>query len=371
MKNVFEAINPWMGFEKLIGVLNSKKSLLVNYKKINELPFKPRFYYSNKSDLIVFGLSIFNKLDSKLQNRSHVFIRPRDPFRFKFKILKIYKNFTFDLKTYSDIYSSLQLDQKKCFYFYKKLLHKINPKILIIHSTIDPVQRLLAFWAKELNIKIVCIQHGVFSSLSVPEVKESNIVDYYLSFGRKQSELIKKVIPLKKHIYLFKQKYFYFSFNKKRKLRICIIGTDHERYGKNGKTNKLKILSIYSKLIKSIYKKNKNKIDIFYKKHPSEIINKKFDMKINLLEDKDLNDIDVFIGIASTLLMKMASKKVCAIQIKSEEFIQDSYEEYGFCKTMKISRNGYFETKKLLNERLKIPYLEENKLDIVIKNIIK
>ena len=94
-------------------------------------------------------------------------------------------------------------------------------------------------------------------------------------------------------------------------------------------------------------------------------------MKINLLEDKDLNNIDVFIGIASTLLMKMASKKVCAIQIKSEEFIQDSYEEYGFCKTMKISRNGYFETKKLLNERLKIPYLEENKLDIVIKNIIK
>lgn len=370
MNDISKVLDPWAGYEKLTGILNSKKSLLINYKKIDSLFLKPRFSIAQKSEFVVFGLHIFNKLDKKKQKNCHVFLRPRDPIKFKIEILKVINNFTLDLKTYFQVYCYLIRNDKYQFVYPKKQLEKISPRALIINSTIDPVQRIWAFWAKKLKIKVICLQHGVFSSLSVPEVKERDIVDFYLSFGSKQSELIKNIIPLNKHKYLFKKKKFTYSYNKQRKLKLCLIGTDHERYGKEGKQNKKIILDIYEKIINFIQKTNNNEIDVFYKKHPSEFYFENIQDKIPFIDDMKTKNIDVYMGIASTLLMNMASQKICSIQISCNEFTQDKYEDYGICKTLEITSQGYFNTKMLLKDKIEIPFLEEKKLSDLINEIL-
>lgn len=371
MKNINEVLNPWSGFEKLTGILNSKKSLLINYGKINNLPIKIRLSKKKRCDLLVIGFSIYNELDVNIQKRSHVFLRPRDLLKFKLKILKSLDNFTFDLKTYSEIYLHLKSNNIYNFNFYEDQLKKILPKAILIQSTIDPIQRLWVYWAKKLGIKIICQQHGVFSSLSVPEIKESNIVDYYLSFGKKQSELIKKIIPIDKHIYLYDQKFFYSKINSKRELNLCLIGTDHERYGVEGQKNKEIILSIYKKFIISSNNNVSQKLKFFYKKHPSEFLFNDIFENASIFSDKNYDDIDIYVGIASTMLMNMASKKVCTIQILSKDFIQDNYETYGFCKSIEINSNSYVNLDLLLNSKIKIPYLYKKNINKILNDILK
>ena len=371
MNNINEVLNPWSGFEKLTGVLNSKKSLLINYSKINNLPIKIRLSKKKRCDLLVIGFSTYNELDINLQKRSHVFLRPRDLLKFKFKILKSLGNFTFDLKTYSEIYLHLKLKNIYNFNYYDGQLKKILPKAILIQSTIDPIQRLWVYWAKKFGIKIICQQHGIFSSLSVPEIKESNIVDYYLSFGKKQSELIKKIIPIYKHINLYNQKFFYSKINSKRKLNICLVGTDHERYGVKGQKNKETILSIYKKFIISSNKNILQKINFFYKKHPSEFLFNDIFENASIFRSKNYDDIDIYVGIASTMLMNMASKKVCTIQILSKDFIQDNYETYGFCKSIGIDSNNYVNLDFLLNSKIKIPYLQKKNINKILNDILK
>lgn len=367
-KNFFDVIDPWNEFNFIEGMEESRVSLLSTYKKIVKFPLPPRIFYNSYTEIVVIGATNFFRLSDDLKKKTHVVLKPRDLFRHTKHIFKIFKNFTLDLKIYKNIYKQLINNDNKNYEYINKILLDLKPKILIISSTIDPVQRVWAYWAKELGIKILCIQHGVFSSLSAPELLERDIVDYYFSLCKTQSKLIESIIPIQKHRYLFSESSFKYKISKAQKLKLCLIGTDHERYGLKGRKNKSSIIKIYIKLIKLILTNLKIDHDLFYNKHPSEELFGEIKDYVKIIENSDLNTIDIFFGIASTQLLNMASENRCAIQISSKDFPQDKYENYNFCKTFdleEIEKNSF----EFLNkDTLTIPCLKKNNFN---NNLIK
>ena len=189
-------LNPWIGHEDVTGVRESKEALLHNYKKVLFLSLFPRISVKRKSDIVVMGTSIYKKLDPRLRKKSFVVISARDILRDFSVIGKLVRSFTFDLAIYKRAYDQI-INNKNSeeFLYVKHILVEISPKIIILKSTFDPINRIWAFWANQLNIEIVCIQHGIFSSKTNPKIMERDIVDYYIVTGDKQSEIISPVIP--------------------------------------------------------------------------------------------------------------------------------------------------------------------------------
>lgn len=370
-KNIIRnIIDPWAGYKHITGIKESKSSLLKNYSKINNLPLPPVISFKKKSEVIAIGVSTFLKLPLELQKKTHVVFRPTDLIRNAKTSLGLISNSTLDLKIYNNVYKSIKNRSNNNFSYIEKILKQITPKILVISSTIDPVQRLWVYWANKLSIKIICFQHGIFSSLSSPLVLERNIVDFYFALCKEQSNVIQKIIPKKKHFYLFSKSKFKFSFLKSKKINICLIGTDHERYGKKGKKNKKEVLKIYRELINILNSKNKTNFNFFYKKHPSEYWSSNIDQIASMIDSKNIDKIDVFFGVASTKLLNISFNRQCAIQISSKNFMQDNYEKYGFCKTIDlnyIKKNGF---NLFDNKQVYLPCLKRNNISKILFKIL-
>ena len=205
-------INPWAKFEMIEGVKESKESLLFNYKKISYFPYWPKLSLKTSSEFAVIGADLYFNLSNDLQKKSHLILKPRDLFKYWKNFFEFMYNFTLDLNIYKKVYFNLINDKYN--YEYKYIYNTLlilRPKVLIISSTIDPVQRIWAFYGRKLGVKIITIQHGIYSSLSSPFVLERNITDFYFSINTKQSEIIKKLIPISKHRYLYSEDSFFLS----------------------------------------------------------------------------------------------------------------------------------------------------------------
>lgn len=369
--NFSKIINPWEGYLNIKEVKSSKISILQNYKKVAWLPFLPRFSFQQKSDILVIGLSLFYKLSPQLQKQSHIVIKPRDLLNYKLNVFKFLNNFTFDLSIYKKIFKQLFYNQKYNYNYIEKIFHRVNPNVLIINSTIDPMQRLWAYYANKNKIKVVCIQHGLFSAFNAVEALESNIVDYYFSYSKKQSKLIHSVIPKTKHQFLNTENSFTYKIPKKKLFKVCLIGNDYERYGLLGKKKKIATLKIYNRLLKVLQEDNSRHYDVFYKKHPSEKLIGEFYKKVSFIDRNESDLIDIFFGVSSTLLADLASERRCVIQITSKDLIMDRYEDYGICKTIDVELLEKKGTKFLSKNKVTIPFLKSKNLSSMLLNILK
>ena len=317
------------------------------------------------------GTNIYKKLDSNLKQKTHVVISARDVLR-DFSILgKLARSFTFDLSIYGRIYNQIiNRGSSEEFLNVKHALDVIKPKVIILKSTIDPINRVWAFWANKLNIKVVCMQHGVFSSKASLEIMERNIVDHYITLGDKQSNIIKSIIPKRKHINLFESSSFSCKLKNKKTISICFIGTDYERYSEAGKINKEKVLDIYMNLINAISQDNGVEYKLFYKSHPSEAKGNKIMRLSKMIQKTDYDKIDIFFGAASTLLMELASLGKCAIQLRSKSLPLDNYQELGYCASIEINNIKDKGLLTILKENETYPCLKEKSLSDVIASIL-
>lgn len=371
--NENSTIDPWCKYNNCQAVVASKNALMQNYKKLEIVPRFFKVFVRKKSKFAVIGFNIYNQLSGSQMNQAHIIFKPRDIIKNPFLICKHFKNFTFNLGIYGKVYRALKKSIDIDYQFERDCLLRISPKILIVSSTIDPVQRLWIMAARDLEIVTVCIQHGVMSSLSPPEIKERNIVDYYFSYNKKQSKTIKSIIPMYKHRWLFDSEYFTLSPFQKNKITICLIGSDYERYGEVGIKNKKSLIDIYTKIVKAINSiHGPSFAHIYYKKHPSETDNFVVDAGIKSVKSINEDQVDIFFGVASTYLIHLASKNKCAIQVCAKHLISvDRYEDYGFCKSIDLSQIESSGLNFLLHNEVVIPKLVRKNFSNLIDDLIK
>ncbi len=370
-EDFFKIIDPWVGHDDVVGIQESKNKTLNTYRQILFLSKFPRIEVKKRKDILVIGTNIYKRLDSNLKQKTHVVVSARDILRDFFILIKLIRSFTFDLSIYGRIYNQIfNRNNLEKFSDIKQALIIIRPKLIILKSTIDPINRVWAFWANQLNIKVACIQHGIFSSRSELEVMERDIVDYYIVLGAKQSEIISPIIPKYKHINRYEKSSYSCKLKNKKIISICFIGSDHERYSKKGKKNKEKILDIYMDLISSLSHDKKTSFKFFYKRHPSETRENKVIRQAKLIQKKDYNKIDIFVGVASTLLMELASIHKCAIQVRSKSLMLDNYQKLGYCASIEINKIKKKGLLNILEEVNTFPCLKEKSLSEIISSIL-
>ncbi len=366
------AIDPWSEYGENQAVIANKNALIQNYKKLLFLPSFLKIFKRKKSKFVVIGLSLFNQLSKCQRDDSHIIFKPRDLIKEPIRVIKNFRNFTLNLGIYRKIYNALKKSIDINHNFEKESLLRISPKILIVGSTMDPMQRLWLMAAKDLGIATVCIQHGIMSSLSPPEIKERNIVDFYIAYNRKQSNIIQSMIPISKHRWLFDTENFFHLPIHKDKITICLIGSDYERYGEIGVKNKRALVDIYRKLVNAI--KNihgSTYADILYKQHPSESQYFLIDEDVKVVKNINEDQIDLFFGVTSTYLMNLASINKCAIQVCAQNILSvDRYEDYGFCKSIDLSLIEAAGLNFILDDGVVIPKLVKKNFPVLIESLI-
>ena len=369
-KNFSNIIDPWIEHIDISGMPESRFATLNRYRQLSYFKKIPTIEVQSRKDILVLGTGIYKSFDINLRKRTHVVISARDFLRDFLVLGEVFKSFTFNLSIYGMIYSQLvNKNQTDSFLNVKYALSVIKPKVIVLRSTIDPINRVWAFWANELNIKVVCIQHGIFSSKVNKNLLERDIVDYYVVLGTKQSEIISSIIPIHKHINIFESSSFIFQFENKKKINICFIGSDYERYSEAGKIMKEKLLDIYTDLIQALSIDKSVEYKLFYKMHPSETKMNKVLRLAKTLKKTEYDKIDVFFGVTSTLLMDLSSRHKCVIQLRSKFLDVDNYQDLGYCASVDIDNIKARGLLSTLEKIKKYPCLKEKSLSKVIESI--
>ncbi len=78
--------------------------------------------------------------------------------------------------------------------YFKRLLHKTNPKVVLLVCSYDIAHKRLAYQCKQQKITVVEIQHGVINNYGYQNVKSKDYVpDYFFSFGSYFSTQLKSL----------------------------------------------------------------------------------------------------------------------------------------------------------------------------------
>lgn len=212
-------------------------------------------------------------------------------------------------------------------------IKKYCPKIIIINSTKDPFNRLIAIAAKHQNIKTVCVQHGLFSPTIPDEVNEDDLIDEFFAINENQKKIISRKVDHDK-IRVLSCSVLDKNFRCPSIKKICFIGEDWERYGDQFK--KQIIVDFYLDLVKSLKERGFNCLEFIYRPHPSECKFLGID-KVLPMEVADFNQYDLFIGFSSTFLWDMASNDKLCLQVHSESITDIDFEDEKICASIKFN----------------------------------
>lgn len=211
-------------------------------------------------------------------------------------------------------------------------IKKYSPQLIIINSTKDPFNRLIAYSAKIHNVRTVCIQHGLFSPTIPDEVNEDDLVDRYIAINENQKQIISRKISHEK-IRILSNSVVDTSYRYSKIKKICLIGEDWERYGDQSK--KKIIVDFYFDLVNAVNASDFNYLEFFYRPHPSEC--KFFGIeKLVPIENGSVDQYDLFIGFSSTFLWDMASNDKLCLQVHSELITDINFEDEQICASVKF-----------------------------------
>lgn len=183
---------------------------------------------------------------------------------------------------------------------YKKILRRVNPKILII--VVGYSKEILVRAAKDLNIPVVELQHGVLSKYhlgyDVSSGRKENFADYFFSFGPAWGNMAHFPIPPERIIPIGYQ----------------YLNTAAKKYQKVEKKNQILFLSQgtigdrLSDFAVELAKIIPTDIRVIYKLHPGEIMRWKTEYQ-SLLQASEQGLIDVITGDEPSLYQLMAQSK--------------------------------------------------------------
>lgn len=218
---------------------------------------------------------------------------------------------------------------------------KTQPKFLIVSNDSLFVERFLIYCAREAGVKTICIQDGIFQSLSNPIIFHGNYTDYMYVWSEKQKNIfIDSGINHSKLQVLGYPYKILTSRNSVRdydKKKICILGQPWENYDvKLGDKKK----QIFNKVVSQFVD-----VDIVYKPHPGEKDINYFPENVRLFTgslSEAIEEYDYFFSLTSTALLEVSLGDKIAIQIYDADFNCDVFEKVGWSYTCHLLKNTNF-----------------------------
>lgn len=229
-------------------------------------------------------------------------------------------------------------------------LSKFKGAVLVIENDSLPLQRLYLFAARNIGMKIICIQHGLFQKSSPAHIIDGNLADFIFVFDENSKNVfIDKGIPENK---LSIMGFHSNPVKPNRMLRVgidrkvCILGQPWGKYDVFIFNRYLQIIENICDLLRDIG------IEYVYKPHPWEIkepyLNNMDNVRICSLSEA-IESYDAFISLTSTALYEVTIAGRIAIQVIDAMLDYDNFSDYGYAYS--VNSNCLIDIINLIIER--------------------
>lgn len=305
---------------------------LFSFAKRNNKQKKILFEVGNKYPLLVLAAKKFCSVE--------IIAKGKNDRLFAIRNLLKYTNYS-DLNQFIDNY----LTEKNEKYLYrmvdviKKRIEVAKPDIIVLWNDSVPIERAIILASRDLGVKTVTIQHGIYSPLSLST--DGMAADKVLAWGQYFKDLhVEKSGRDPNDIYILGYPYSIkknkTSSKKNKNYNVYYLGQNFETYNES-------LLDVKVKTIKDI-----NKICVkmgmrfVYRPHPGDnlaILKKQlpdvnFCSKREGLEDS-FKEGDVFISCSSTTLVEAMMRSKISLQLMNYPGARNNFEKLGVCnKTM-------------------------------------
>ncbi|EME8861050.1 hypothetical protein WAA39_004384 [Enterobacter mori] len=241
---------------------------------------------------------------------------------------------------------------------HQKMLKEISgyiteETVFIIDNDSMPMQRAIINVMKDLNVKILLIQDGLFQSRTPANFIHGWKSDRILCYDEHQKRILTDKINKKVKIDVvgFYKAITYRKIPEESR-RICFLGQPWFKYGTDYQER-------YLEIVRLINKKMDGDI-IYFKPHPWELdapyIGEIENIYIGSM-DEVLNDFDCFISLTSTALYEATIAGKLSIQILDDKFECDDFQNYGYAYSIDVEGIE----KGNLNNLLKYEPINEHK----------
>jgi len=322
---------------------NSLHNALNQYDKYYHISkFLRKFSYiymnlrsSQQQLALEHGLNRYNYLISELSAYNYIMLGITPSLKsFNLKGVQLP---LFDI--YADLIKGLlNFDRKRTFESLEKLrstLIQANPKLIFINNDMFPIGRAITIVSKELGIKTVEIQHGIFSKDD--NIKSGKYVDYVFVWGDYfKNAYLQQKIKRNEQLKVLGYPHEIKSIQKPWNGTVIYLGQNFEVF--DHRLLKIKLLNI--KKLSLIC--NKLGFRFFYKPHPGDNIEKLIEEIPNmkyLPKNQSLYESfkigDIFISFNSTSLVEAALHSKICIQLKNYDLKSDDFADLGVCPSFK------------------------------------
>jgi len=325
---------------KSIGYIGIKSGLFKYF------PYKLLYkYIGNDIDYVFFGTKYIDLVRSLSSHKSIVLTSLKD-----ISLVEKEKNlFIFPMnyiaygvsKIFSTDPSLEKKSSEKIINFTVEFFKKTHPKFLIVPNDSLFIERFLIYCAKKAGVKTICIQDGIFQSLSNSIIFHGNYADFMYVWSEKQKNILIEGGLSPSNLAILGYPYKILTSRSYvrdyDKTKICILGQPWEIYDKKiGEKKKL----IFDKIVSQFVG-----IDVVYKPHPGEKDINYFPDNVRLFTgslSEAIEEHDYFFSLTSTALLEVSLGEKIAIQIYDADFNCDIFEEIGWSYTCHFLKNTNF-----------------------------
>lgn len=211
-----------------------------------------------------------------------------------------------------------------------KHLRQWEVKAIVVMSDSLPLERLWIAAARELGIRSICIQHGLFSE-SGGVINDGKYADVMAAYDQYQVDILKRTGALNPVVFGFYEDVKPRVWRERRSV-VCILGQPWPQYYEDkGDVYKSLLSSLVSIL-------SPGGIHIVYKPHPGEVGVRDYidggvelaDLSLGAAFDK----YDIFLSFTSTALFEASLAGKLAIQIFDERLSSERFSEMGYAHTL-------------------------------------
>lgn len=328
---------------------NEGRPTLNAYKRFRLLWWLPHFCFNwRKRDCLVIGLGLVEKLRAVgTVDTFNIILTGRDFRRLKY----IPKNsgLVACLGFYGRFYR-LFVSNKGSGSICSKIdyiLGQSGAKVLIVNNTISPFNIAFAFRAKFFGIKVIVVQHGIYSEFVVREKIDRCCFDRFFFLNSRQQNILTPLFIkngcLGEFYNLGRNVELWFMTQKKWcDIKIGFVGVDIEKQSYVGE--KLMILNHYSSLAMAIESRFPG-VRFVYRCHPSEIDKGQrfFDT-----EEHGSAKCDFYIGVFSTFLLDCLEIGIPSVQILLKGIVVDEFGLEQFTSRLENVGGGISVTNQLM-----------------------
>ena len=217
------------------------------------------------------------------------------------------------------------------------LLRRIDPGYLVVSNDSLFLERFFVVCARELGIRTICIQHGLFHEATAFETLDGFFADYMFVWGPAMARIyetngydMRKMRVLGYHSNVPKA-----GAGAIRKDRICILG---EALDTHNVRLAVKSKATYESAC-TILRESDKRIQIYYKPHPAEKDEAYRPAGVTLFRGnlkQSMQFFDVFVGTSSSAILEASLNGKIGIQIYDREYAADNFQDMGYAYSLPV-----------------------------------